>query len=383
MAARSRLDPMTGQRLRSIEVAGYKSIKDTEVRLGDLNVLVGANGAGKSNLISAVEMLGRMMERELNRFVDLNGGASTLLHGGTKGGMPIGLRLDFNGGGYAAQLLPADDDGLAFVSETALTPPSAAEGGSLLPFSVSGSHRESRLPAIYAREIHASISVYELTKLVVEILRSCRVYHFHDTSSGAPVKRTGYTADNLTLQPDAGNLAAVLLRLQEDEPVAYRRIVRTIQQVAPFFRDFVLVERNERIQLRWKQEGSDTVFPASALSDGTLRFICLTTLLTMPDRPHLLVLDEPELGLHPYAIVQLAEMLRAASRESQVLIATQSVTLMNQFELDDLIVVERSGGASVFTRPDPEQLHDWLEEYSLGDLWEKNLLGGRPRTERG
>jgi predicted ATPase len=135
------------------------------------------------------------------------------------------------------------------------------------------------------------------------------------------------------------------------------------------------------LRLRWRQEDSDTIFPADALSDGTLRFICLATLLSQQELPGLVVLDEPELGLHPFAIVQLAEMLRTASRESQVLIATQSVTLMNQFELDDLIVVERHGGESVFERPDPVRLHDWLTDYSLGDLWEKNLLGGRPQPE--
>jgi predicted ATPase len=219
---------------------------------------------------------------------------------------------------------------------------------------------------------------------LVETLRGCRVFHFHDTSRAAPVKQQGYTADNRALHPDAGNLAAVMLRLRNNGNRArYQRIVRTIKHVAPFFRDFVLEpELNaDRVRLRWQQEASDTVLPADALSDGTLRFICLTVLLGQAELPGLIVLDEPELGLHPFAIVQLAEMLRTASRESQVLLATQSVTLMNQFELDDLIVVERQDGSSVFERPDPGRLGEWLAEYSLGELWEKNMLGGRPRPD--
>ena len=139
----------------------------------------------------------------------------------------------------------------------------------------------------------------------------------------------------------------------------------------------------DSVRLRWLQEGSDTVLPADALSDGTLRFICLAVLLGQSELPGLIILDEPELGLHPFAIVQLADMLRTASRASQVLLATQSVTLMNQFELGDLVVVERQGGSSVFERPDPARLGEWLAEYSLGELWEKNMLGGRPRPERG
>jgi predicted ATPase len=220
---------------------------------------------------------------------------------------------------------------------------------------------------------------------LVETLRGCRVFHFHDTSRDAPVKRQGYTADNLSLHSDAENLAAIVLRLRDGDPGRYRRIVRTIKQVAPFFRDFVLEPElaPDRVRLRWQQEGSDTVLPADALSDGTLRFICLATLFGQPELPGLIILDEPELGLHPFAIVQLAGMLRAASQESQVLLATQSVTLMNQFELGALVVVERRDGASVFERPDPDRLSEWLAEYSLGELWEKNLLGGRPRPERG
>jgi predicted ATPase len=211
------------------------------------------------------------------------------------------------------------------------------------------------------------------------------VFHFHDTSRDAPVKQQGYVADNRSLQADAGNLAAIMLRLRNADRGRYQRIVRTIKQVAPFFRDFVLEPElaPDRIRLRWLQEGSDTVLPADALSDGTLRFICLTALLGQVQLPGLVILDEPELGLHPFAIVQLAEMLRTASQQSQILLTTQSVTLMNQFELDDLIVVERQDGLSVFARPDPLRLGEWLTEYALGELWEKNMLGGRPRPERG
>ncbi|MEV6985590.1 AAA family ATPase [Sphaerisporangium sp. NPDC051017] len=362
------------RRLQSITVEGYTSIRSAQVELRDLNVLVGANGAGKSNFISALALMGRIVDGELNLFVGQAGGASALLHGGPKGDARIALRLDFAPNGYEATLIPAARDELIFGEERIWF----HGEGHATPFdaSLGRGHRETRLLDEIGQRGWNSVAGH-----VVDMLRGCRVFHFHDTSTNAPVKQTGYAADNIALHPDAGNLAAVLLRLRQADTACYRRIVRTIRQVAPFFRDFVLIEENGRLRLRWQQEGSDVVFPADALSDGTLRFICLTTLLSLPDLPNLVVLDEPELGLHPYAIVQLADMLRAASHASQVLIATQSVTLMNQFELDDLIVVERSGGASAFDRPDPERLRDWLTDYSLGELWEKNLLGGRPQAE--
>ncbi|SDC99831.1 AAA family ATPase [Actinokineospora iranica] len=359
--------------LNEIEVEGYTSIEHATIRLGSLNVLVGANGAGKSNFIRALELLGRIADAELGLFVGLNGGASALLNrkASDRG---IKLRLDGAKNGYEALLVPAANDELIFLSETV-----AFRGaGHLKPYTklLGRGHRESRL--LEAGGDGPSVASY-----VLDLLHDCRVFHFHDTSRDAPVKQLVPTADNLALRNNAGNLAAVLLALRDHDDTAsraaYRRILAAIRQVAPFFRDFVLApEAGDRIRLRWRQTDSDAVFSADQMSDGTLRFVCLATLLLQPNLPALLVLDEPELGLHLYAIVQLAGLLRQAATRSQVLLATQSVTLMNQFQIDDLIVVERVDGNSVFSRPDRERLSAWLSEYSLGELWEKNLIGGRP-----
>jgi predicted ATPase len=239
-------------------------------------------------------------------------------------------------------------------------------------------HRESRL----VDDVELDPQIMPVASGVVEMLRGCRVFHFHDTSSTAPVKRPAPTADNLRLSANAGNLAAFLHAMQSTDRAAYRRIVGAVHQVAPFFRDFVLQEEStDRIRLRWTQTDSDSVFSAHQMSDGTLRFVCLATLLLQPNLPRLIALDEPELGLHPYAIVQLADMLRAASVDSQVVIATQSVTLMDQFDLADLVVVERGPSGSRFERPSAESLQGWLEDYSLGELWQKNLIGGRPKRD--
>jgi len=363
---------MRHERLKSVVVEGFTSIRSAALALNDVNVLVGANGAGKSNLIRALSMLGRIVDGELSLFVGLSGGANALLSIDPTAPRRIRLEVESEGGKYRADLAPAAGDAFIFNDESIWPRDSG------VVTSLGRGHRETALT------LSEPLWVPRAAPLV-ETLRGCRVFHFHDTSRDAPVKQQGYAADNRSLHPDAGNLAAVLLRMRDGDRGHYQRIIRTLKQVAPFFRDFVLEPElaPDRVRLRWLQEDSDTVLPADALSDGTLRFICLTALLGQPELPGLIVLDEPELGLHPFAIVQLAGMLRAASHESQVLLATQSVTLMNQFELGDLVVVERRDGASVFERPDPDRLSEWLEEYSLGELWEKNLLGGRPRPERG
>ncbi|GAB2816649.1 AAA family ATPase [Actinocorallia aurea] len=361
--------------LSRITIEGFTSIRSATVELGDLNVLVGANGAGKSNFVKALALLGYLSDGDLGLFVGLSGGASALLHDDPASTARISLDLKADRNSYKAVLRPGARDDLIFDGEYI-----GYDGFNDPDFSVNlgRGHRESLLGEEIERRGERSIAGH-----VADILAGCRVYHFHDTSSTAPVKRNAFLSDAESLHADAANLAPFLLRMREVHPTHYRRVVSSIKQVAPFFRDFVLEPEaaTDRISLRWRQEGSETVLPANAFSDGTLRFVCLSALLLQPELPALVVLDEPELGLHPFAIVQLAEMLHTASRSSQVLIATQSVTLMNRFSLEDLIVVERSQGASTFHRPDPERLEIWLDEYGLGELWEKNLLGGRPGPE--
>lgn len=208
-------------------------------------------------------------------------------------------------------------------------------------------------------------------------------FHFHDTSRTAAVKRKQPVGDSAALRTDAGNLAPFLFALRESDRAHYDRIVDAVRMVAPFFRDFSL--RPDRaqpdvIQLEWIHTSTDSYFNAQSLSDGTLRYMCLATLLLQPDPPSLVVIDEPELGLHPAAITQLAEMFRAAAATGhQVIASTQSVTLLNHLALDDVVIAEQRGGETTLERPDVDRLDQWIEEeYAVGELWEKNLLGGRP-----
>jgi predicted ATPase len=233
-------------------------------------------------------------------------------------------------------------------------------------------HAES---ATYSRR-HSAPSSF-----IATAIQSLRVYHFHDTSEAANVKRIGAINDNLFLRSDASNLAAFLYRLKAESPAEYERIRDCVRLVMPNFDDFLLrpspLEPNS-IALEWREQGSDYPFMAHHLSDGTLRFICLATLLLQPNLPSTVLIDEPELGLHPYAIQMLASLLRSASTRTQLIIATQSVPLIDQLELEDLIVVERSAGASTFKRLQRAEFEHWLEDYSLGDMWTKNIFGGRP-----
>jgi predicted ATPase len=357
--------------LDRIQLTGFKSIREMDLELRPLNVLIGANGAGKTNFIAAFELLNQIVEQNLQFFVSKSGGADALLHYGQKETSEISLRLHFGVNGYEAALVPSTRDTLIFARESCWF----RGEGYTQPFEVEFGRGQKET------QLHEHLEE-KIVQYVLDGLRSWKVYHFHDTSASARIKKTGDIGDNAALRPDASNLAAFLYLLREAHPKPYRLIVETIRLAAPFFDDFILqptpANRN-KIKLEWREQNSDAYFDASSLSDGTLRFICLTTLLLQPTLPSTILIDEPELGLHPYAITLLASMLRSAATKTQVVVSTQSVTLVNQFTPEDIVVVDRENGQSAFKRQKARAIKQWLAEYSLGELWEKNVLGGRPR----
>lgn len=312
-----------------IRVRGFKSIREADIDLNpEINVLIGPNGSGKSNLITLFRLINAMGRSQLQNFVAQSGGADALLHYGKKTTKAIELQLKFGSNLYAARLAPSDQDQLFFAHEQC----NFSGPGYNAPFDIElgKGHLESGLP------IEIKSHPGGIAQHVLSSISSWQVYHFHDTSPSARVKQTGSVADNEYLQPDAGNLAAFLLRLKEEFESNYEDILRTLRAAAPFFGDFVLTPRrisngDETIQLRWKEKTGDRVFPPAALSDGTLRFICLSTALLQPNvlRPAALLIDEPELGLHPKAIVILVELMRIAAKHTQILVSTQSVPLVN------------------------------------------------------
>jgi predicted ATPase len=362
--------------LQRIELAGFLSIRKMDLALAPLNLLIGPNGAGKSNFIKFFRFMGKVLHKDLQLHVRQLGGADAVLHFGRKATDRIRINLHFPPNSYRAELVATERGELIFEEETGLFHGDQAGylgGTKLLKFADAGSD-ESGLP-------WNEPGAPRRAKWIVGHIEGWKRFHFDDTSEGAKVKQTQRISGSEKLDPDAGNLAAFLYRLWRLRHPEYSRIVETVRRVAPSFQDFILEPEagaESTIRLRWKHRGVDTPFDVSQLSDGTLRFVCLAALLLQPAPPSVIVLDEPELGLHPYAIQLLAGMMRSAAAHTQIVAATQSVTLANQFGPEDLIVVDTVGNASAFRRLDPEALAHWLDEYRLGDLWEENLIGGTP-----
>lgn len=381
-------DPSDGHRtqprLTRLTLEGYKSFRGESIDFGDVTVLLGANGAGKSNLVSFFQMLGFLGNGALQEFVGRSGGSDSLLFGGRRMSKQIRAEVVFEerdhatGRGttttYTMRLGDAAPDTLIFLEERARSHRTDSPTPRDIP--LGAGHAESQLPG---RQEDATCRV------VLRLLRECRSYHFHDTSSTANIRRHHYIEDARYLRSDAGNLAAYLHRLEQTRPDSYRRIVDTVQLVLPTFADFSLAPSttNDReIILKWRERGRpDHLLGPHQLSDGSLRFIALATLFLQPpeELPNVIVLDGPELGLNPYAIHVLGAMVRAAATEVQVVLATQSSRLVDEFEPGDVLVLEAGvGSGTKCHRPRPDILAEWLREYSLGELWEKNHLGGRP-----
>jgi predicted ATPase len=361
--------------LEKLTVKNFKSIREQTLALGALNVFIGGNGSGKSNLIQVFKFLREILNQNLAGYTATKGGADTLLHFGRKRSPEMEFFLEFTerqtSNAYRIKLQGADDDSLMVWSETAYYHDKIAYPNKAYDHPISGYSKESRLK----NDNHIS------SRQVIRDLDSYRVYHFHDTSDTAAVKGTSEVEDNRVLRPQAENLAAFLYWMQKRKPDHYANVEDTVRQIAPFFEEFRLAPRaldESKIRLEWKEKGSDAYFNASSLSDGTLRFICLATLLLQPDLPAVVLLDEPELGLHPAAVTLLADLLSSAATRTQVIVATQSVTLVNQFEQDAVWTVDRQDNQSVFRHLKDEDMTAWLDGYALGELWEKNVLGARP-----
>ena len=373
------------QTINKLTIEGFRSIRKLEdFELRALNVLIGANGAGKSNFVSFFRLLREIVEQRLQvALATIEGGADACLYLGPKITHEFVAKLYFGRNEYAFSLVPTPDNQLIFSKEMTFFYGDYVKQDSVL---LGSGHPESRLKDRKDDRGKFRNAQHGIPYHVFDAISSWVVYHFHNTSLTASVRRPRPINDNEFFRPNAENLAPFLYRVHQTHPTSYARIRDVVRLAAPFFDDFNLrpiPATPDMIQLEWRQRDSDYPFRANQLSDGTLRFICLTTALLQPSRPATVLFDEPELGLHPFALTLLGNILKQTARtHAQVVISTQSAQLLNEFAPEDVIVVERTKGESTFRRLDASGLSEWLEEYSLGELWQKNVLGGRPQNEQ-
>jgi predicted ATPase len=346
-----------------IEIKGYKSIKSAKIDFRPINILIGANGSGKSNFLSFFEFLNRLYEQKLAEYVALSGGEDKMLHKGGKITSSIYSKIKQGLNGYSFELKKGEG-AFIFTSEGLWydNNPFADNPVDIADFSTESKVKSYEMPR---------------ARFIRNYLNSFKKYHFHDTGKNSPFAQLSHIEnDSLQLYEKGNNIAAFLYGINQTNKIVYGRILKTIQSIAPYFSDFYFQPNSENyVRLQWTDKYSDTIYGANDLSDGTIRFIALTILFMQPALPATIIIDEPELGLHPTAISKLSGMVRsAASRECQVIIATQSTDLISHFQPEDIITVDQKNGESVFERLNSESLVQWLEDYTIDDLWKRSII---------
>lgn len=348
--------------LCELKIEGFKSIQKMEMKFTNRNILIGGNGAGKSNLLSFFEMLQRIKKCELQNYVIEQGGMNALLYNGRKQTRDCYFAIKRDPYMFYGRINAKNTDECYFEQQ--------------------GLYNYVEQHNYYAADGFPELKDGGLIKQS-RVLSDIGLYHFHDTSILSPMKAFCNIYNNIELAVDGSNIAAILYRIKINEPDLYHYIVQIIQLSAPYLQDFVLRANPlnpEVIRLEWKKAGCDIPFGVNQLSDGTLRFICLVTLLCQPEemKKDIICIDEPELGLHPYAVTIITELMKKYAKKRQIIIATQSADFVDAFNPQDIIVVDNEDGNSIFRRLCEEDLKDWMEDYSLGEIWKKNIIGGRP-----
>lgn len=353
-----------------IVIEGYKSLRAVKIDLQPINILIGANGSGKSNFISFFDFLHQIYRRNINDYIALSGGADKVLYSGQKITDRIAFKMEFDKGqnGYAATLV-SGNAGFIFTDERLIY---KSDNG----VDISASKKEANI----------KMTNNERAKYVSKYFTGFRKYHFHDTSKNSPFTRFSHIKnDKSFLYSDGGNIASFLYSIYNNHKIVYRKIIKTIQSIAPYFLDFYFAVNEENlIRLQWMDRHSDVTYGVTDLSDGTLRFIALVVLFMQPNLPNTIIIDEPELGLHPAAIAKLVGMIKSvAQKNCQVIIATQSTDLISYFHPHDIVTVDRIKGESVFERLSETELALWLEDYTIDDLWKRNIIAkGQPYLKK-
>lgn len=355
--------------MQRIQISGYKSIKDLDLALNQINIFIGANGSGKSNFLSFFEFLKNIYNRNLKEYVALKGGTDKFLHKGDKITSEITTRLFFpKTNGYSFTLKKGEDS-FIFTNEGLWYGKNPYIEN---PIDIASLNSESKL----------RLSTLPRSEYISDYLHSLEKYHFHDTSINSPFyKESNIDNDKFRLYDKGQNIAAYLYTIANENKIVYNLIVKTIQGIAPYFLDFILLpDQSGNIKLRWQSKYSSTIYGVGDLSDGTIRFIALTVLFMQPNLPQTIIIDEPELGLHPAAIAKFSGIIKsAAAKGCQIILATQSADLIGYFDAEDIVTVDQISGESIFNRLNSESLKDWLEDYSIDDLWKRGIIStGQP-----
>jgi predicted ATPase len=394
--------------ITSLTIKGYRSLKDVTIPLGPLNVMIGPNGGGKTNIMDVLALLQEAATGSLSDAIDRRGPIRSLLFaGGAKSievaveiSLPPGFRRALRSGAqktlrYAVTLAPAGG-GYYVKSERmwsddvrkALGFPVFAGRGVLARATQTAAktflaeHQMTPAELALSRpdSVLSPVARLRLTFLKKVLGRAVCVYGLPDTRTDAPMRQPQVARMESVLKRDSSNLPAVLQLISQSD--RYEHMYEDIESElrAGFPQEFRGLKfpssgGDGRIAMRWREKAfPDRSFDAYEISDGTINFVRLATLLAGSTTPQVVCIDEPEVGLHPRLIRLVAEMLQANAGPRQFIVATHSPALVDKLNPEEVLVVEKTEGATQVRRLDPDDLKHWLDKFSLGELWQTGQL---------
>lgn len=382
--------------LKSIHLKNFLSFGDSgkPIELLSLNVVIGPNGSGKSNLVEAIDLI-RSAPKELLTPIRDGGGVRDWLWKGAaklptatidavfdypKGPVDLRYVLSFT---EVAQRFEIVDERIE--NER----PDTGHQRPYLYYRFENGHGVLNVKGVQRRlqheEIDPGASILSQRKdpdQYPEITwlgnAFSRIRLYRDWNFGrytAPRMPQKADMPNEFLEPDSSNLGLVLNRLRR-EPAVKQRLLRALRVLYDGIDDYDIQIEGGTVQVFF-HEGRFTV-PATRLSDGTLRYLCLLAILCHPTPPPLVCIEEPELGLHPDVLPVLADLLKEASERTQLIVTTHSDVLVDAMTdcPDVVMVAEKTADGTVLTRLNKEKLKPWLEKYRLGQLWTRGEIGG-------
>ena len=359
------LEPNHAKLIEEISIKNYKSIKGLiKFPLHNINILIGANGSGKSNFLSFFEFVKK--ENDYKSYFDFdNDRADDILFLGRRNSEFLSGAVALSDQSFTGK------GGKKFIAEDnrSLTCDAYVNMDLVSNFENEENYFE------YAEGIDLAWE---------QVSDNTTQYHFHDTSKWSPILVDCMLNNNDMLLPNGKNIMPFVYRIYRENKQSYSMIVNAIRSCVDDFHDFYIrknINSDDMVRLEW-QHKRDLGEPkhGKLLSDGSLRIICLIVLLLQPIEwvPKLVIIDEPELGMNPKALSLIAELIKQISPQKQFIIATQSPELINLFNHEDIIVCDKNeDSSSSFTRLDAEKLQSWLDDYTVADLWQMNIIGGQ------
>lgn len=376
-----------------LNVQGYRRLRKVTLDLAEFNVLIGANGVGKSSILEVMHLLAGSATGGLDARISQAGGISSLLtQDGSTEVIKLGLErpvtsaeplnyhvnLASSGIGYAISLEQLSQFQVDTQTELKLID---ATAGHVRYFD---KQRKFVEPNWEYRPEETALSqvpkMYKVPENFRHLLASAtEIYHTLDVSTRAPVRTPQSLQPASTPGRNGETLLSCLYALREDHADRYEAVMDALRAAFPTFERLELpTVAAGSVTLRWKDRNFKNPIYPHQLSEGTLRFLWLATLLQSPGLPKVTLIDEPEVSLHPEMLQLLTELMREAASRTQLIVATHSDRFVRFLKPDELVVCDLGGhGGTLVRRADELDLDKWLADYALDELWSMGRLGGR------